>query len=316
MSQMRSSLDEFAQTAGAGLPLPGSGGTWARFATLAEWASRDLSLGRLCEGHADALAILAEAGMQPVRGAAYGVWASRSPTAATFAERTKGGWRLSGVKEFCSGSGIIDRALVSATTCDGQRMFDVSVAEQVASVVPDSWPSCGMAGSVSETLEFGGPAISEEFVVGRPEFYTSRPGFWFGATGVAACWYGGAVGLIKDLVEWVNPDPSELVLMDLGEAVSALEAIRTSLQIAASEIDQDPLDEHDTARFRAIVTRQLAHECAKTVLERVASAGGARPLCHHEGQSRRAADLYIYLSQHRGRRDAVELGRRLLKGRS
>jgi alkylation response protein AidB-like acyl-CoA dehydrogenase len=220
------------------------------------------------------------------------------------------------VKEFCSGSGIIDRALVIATTEDGQRMFDISVPEQVASVVPNSWPSTGMAASASETLEFGGPAIPEEFVVGLPEFYTARPGFWFGATGVAACWYGGAVGLINDLVECVDPEPSELVLMDLGEAVSALEAMRTSLMAAAREIDQDPSDEHDGARFRAIVTRQLVHECAKTVLERVASAGGARPLCHHEGQSRRAADLYIYLSQHRGRRDAVEIGRTLLRGRS
>jgi hypothetical protein len=104
--------------------------------------------------------------------------------------------------------------------------------------------------------------------------------------------------------------------MDLGEAVSALEAMRTSLKIAASEIDRDPADEHDGARYRALVTRQLVHECAKTVLERVASAGGARPVCHDEAQSRRAADLYVYLSQHHGRKDAVELGRTLLRGRS
>lgn len=40
MSQMRSPLDEFAQAAGADLPLAGSGETWAHFATLAEWSSR------------------------------------------------------------------------------------------------------------------------------------------------------------------------------------------------------------------------------------------------------------------------------------
>ncbi len=315
MSQMRSSLDEFAQTVGAELPLPGCGETWARFATLAEWSARDLSLGRLCEGHADALAILAEAGMRPVRGAVYGVWASRSSNAATVAQRTASGWRLTGVKEFCSGSGIIDRALVNATTEDGQRLFDVSVSEHVASVVPNSWPATGMAASASETIEFAGPTIPEELAVGGLEFYTSRPGFWFGATGVAACWYGGAVGLMNDLVERMSSEPSELVMMDLGEALSALEAMRSSLTIAASNIDQDPTDQHGGARFRALVTRQLVHESATTVLERVASAGGARPLCHHEGQSRRAADLYIYLSQHRGRRDAVELGRTLMRGR-
>ena len=44
------------------LPKPGSGGTPARFAALADWATRDLSLARLVEGHVDALAILEEAG--------------------------------------------------------------------------------------------------------------------------------------------------------------------------------------------------------------------------------------------------------------
>ena len=42
------------------LPLPGSGRTRERWAALADLAGEDLSLARLAEGHADALAILAE----------------------------------------------------------------------------------------------------------------------------------------------------------------------------------------------------------------------------------------------------------------
>ena len=41
------------------LPLPGSGRTRERWAALADLAGEDLSLARLAEGHADALAILA-----------------------------------------------------------------------------------------------------------------------------------------------------------------------------------------------------------------------------------------------------------------
>jgi alkylation response protein AidB-like acyl-CoA dehydrogenase len=315
MSQIRSSLDEFVESAGAELPLPGSGATWQRFAVLAEWAARDLSLGRLCEGHADSLAILAEAGMRPVKGASYGVWASRSKSAATIAERVDGGWRLSGTREFCSGSGIIDRALITATISEGQRMFDISVAEHVASVTPGSWPSVGMAASMSETLEFSGPLISDEFVVGPSEFYVNRPGFWFGAAGVAACWYGGAVGLVNELAEWIGNEPSEFVLMDLGVAVSALEAMQHALKNAANDFDDDPTDEQHRGRFRALVTRQVVHDSAHAILARVASAGGARPLCHDEAQSRRAADLYIYLSQHHGNTDAAEIGRAFMKAR-
>ena len=42
------------------LPLPGSGLTWRRFATLAEVAAGDPVHARLAEGHVDALAILTE----------------------------------------------------------------------------------------------------------------------------------------------------------------------------------------------------------------------------------------------------------------
>ena len=44
------------------LPLPGSGATWERWAAFADLAGEDLSLARLGEGHADAIAILAEFG--------------------------------------------------------------------------------------------------------------------------------------------------------------------------------------------------------------------------------------------------------------
>ena len=51
------------------LPLPGSGATWERWAAFADLAGEDLSLARLGEGHADAIAILAELG-GPARGVA------------------------------------------------------------------------------------------------------------------------------------------------------------------------------------------------------------------------------------------------------
>jgi len=259
---------------------------------------------------------LAEAGKRPVRGALYGVWAARSKSAATSAERVDGGWRLSGTKEFCSGTGIIDRALVTAATSEGQRLFDISVAEQVVAIASHSWPSIGMAGSMSETLEFGGPVISDEFIVGSHEFYLDRAGFWFGAVGVAACWYGGSVGLVNQLVEWLDPEPHDLVMRDLGIAISSLEAMRHALKAAADDIDDDPRDEHLRARLSALVTRRVVHDAAVTVLEKVASAGGARPLCHDESQSRRAADLYTYLSQHHGNSDAVAIGHTFLQARS
>jgi alkylation response protein AidB-like acyl-CoA dehydrogenase len=219
------------------------------------------------------------------------------------------GWQLRGTKEFCSGSHILDRALVTAESVAGYLTFDIAVNESVVSADDDSWPAVGMADSVSETLEFGGPVIGDDCVVGPGDFYTQRSGFWFGAVGVAACWFGGAVALVNDLVDAIGPNPNEHVLADLGYAASALESMRYVLKSAAESIDDDPFDTSHQAQFRALVARQVVHDCATEILARVASAGGARPLCHNEIQARRAADLYVYLAQHHGGADAAELGR-------
>jgi hypothetical protein len=311
MQPVRSLFEEFVRIDARDLPTPGSGKTWRRFEVLARWASIDLSVGRLSEGHADALAILAEANMEPLdTTATYGVWAARSLQGGTLAERVPGGWRLSGSKPFCSGSGIIDRALVIADTEDGARLFDIALEENVVSVHPHSWPAVGMADSVSETLDFGGPLIPEAQVVGPANFYTQRPGFWFGSSGVAACWYGGAVGLVNNLAASLSTEPNVHVLADLGVAASVLESMRAVLKETAGIIDDDPIDASGEGCYRALVTRQVVHDSATEVLARVGTAGGARPLCHDIDQARRSADLYVYLTQHHGGVDAAELGRR------
>ena len=315
MSRFRSTFEHVVRTEAAELPLPGEGDTWARFEALSRWAAQDLSLGRLVEGHSDAVAILAEAGMKPAEpGATYGVWAARSSGGGTIARLEADGWHLAGTKPFCSGSGLVDRALVTADTADGYRLFDVDVRQQVISAHPDSWQAVGMADSQSETLDFGGPAIPLDGAVGGPGFYLERPGFWFGAIGVAACWYGGAAGLVEHLGCTLDPGSSDVVLAEFGQAVAHMEAMRHVLRDASAEIDADPTDSAARAGARAQVARHAVHHGALRVLEHVAAAGGARPLCHHRGQGQRAADLYVYLAQHHGAQDAKELGRIALAG--
>ncbi len=303
-------LRDIAETSGPDLPLPGSGQTWRRFETLATWAAGDLSFGRLAEGHVDALAILAEAGCRPISPRAiYGVWAARNPIGGVIATHTEEGWHLSGHKPFCSGNGLIDRALVTAETDDGYRLFDISLAEHVIRTHPNSWPAVGMSGSLSDTLDFGGPPIPASHAIGGPEFYLDRPGFWFGAVGVAACWYGGASGLVSNLSASLGSNPSDLVLAELGYAVAHVDAMRDILMNAARSIDDDPEDAKDDASRRALVVRHAVHHSTTEVLRHAAAAGGARPLCHDQEQAQRAADLYVYLAQHHGPQDAMHLGR-------
>ena len=87
------------------LPLPGGGRTRERWAVLADLAEEDLSLARLAEGHADAIAILAELGAWPAAGREpLGVWAAQPPGPGLIASRTGHGWRLDGTKQYCSGA--------------------------------------------------------------------------------------------------------------------------------------------------------------------------------------------------------------------
>ena len=303
-------LREFVRSEAKTLPLPGAGETRRRFEVLASWAAVDLSVGRLAEGHSDAIAILAEAGMEPQNpDATYGVWAARMRQGGVTATSTNDGWLLSGSKPFCSGSNTLDRALVVAETVQGSRIFDVAVHQQVVSVHPESWAAVGMADSNSTTLDFGGPPIPSDQVVGPANFYTSRCGFWFGAAGVAACWYGGAVGLVQALLESIGDDPNGHVLSDLGVAIAGVQCMHDVLHEVADQIDRNPRDSSDHARFSALVARQVIHDRALDVLNLVGAAGGARPLCLDRAQSRRAADLFVYLSQHHGGSDSADIGR-------
>src|SRR5438067_12284843 len=86
------------------LPLPGGGRTRERWAVLADLAAEDLSLARLAEGHADALAILAELGVlaSPLAGRRLGVRAAQPPGPRLTASRADGGGRLDGTKQYRS----------------------------------------------------------------------------------------------------------------------------------------------------------------------------------------------------------------------
>jgi hypothetical protein len=286
------------------LPLPGSGRTWERWMVLADLAGEDLSLARLSEGHVDALAILAELGAGPPAGSRWGVWAAQPPGPGLSASPAAGGWRLDGIKRYCSGAHACTHALVTAAAPDGNRLFAVATAGLAP--VAGTWPATGMAASDTLDVEFtdvpGEP-------VGGPGDYTGRPGFAHGGAGVAACWYGGARGVGQTLLTAAaKRDIGPHALAHLGAVDIALQTARDSLARAAAEIDADPADREHGGWRRALRMRALVEATATEVMARVGRALGAGPLCHDEAHARRVADLTVYLRQHHAEGDLAELG--------
>lgn len=298
----------FAAAVGSGrldLPLPGHGRTRERWAAFAGLAEEDLSLARLGEGHADAVAILAELGAEPPpAGARWGVWAAQPPGPGLTAARDGDGWRLDGIKQYCSGAHWCTDAVVTATAPDGNRLFAVRAG--ALSPLPGTWPATGMAASDTLDVRFAGvPAVP----VGPPGGYTDRPGFAHGGVGVAACWYGGARAIGRTLLAAAaERDIGPHALAHLGAVDIALWKARAALEDAAEEIDADPGDLKGGARGRALRVRALVEAAATEVINRVGRALGAAPLCHDEAHSRRVADLTVYLRQHHAERNLAELG--------
>jgi alkylation response protein AidB-like acyl-CoA dehydrogenase len=287
------------------VPLPGSGATWQRWAAFADLAGEDLSLARLGEGHADAIAILAElGGPRPHPGSRWGVWAANPPGPNVTASRQGGMWILDGTKQYCSGARVCTNALVTAAAEDGARLFAVTVRD--LQPLEGSWPATGMAGS--DTLDVGFvtvPAVP----VGPPGGYVNRPGFSHGGAGVAACWYGGARAVGRTLLcGAAKRDIGPHGLAHLGAVDLALRAARFALSRAAQEIDADPGDLNGEGALRALRVRALTEAAATDVLARTGRALGAGPLSHDEAHSRAVADLTVYLRQHHAERDLARLG--------
>jgi alkylation response protein AidB-like acyl-CoA dehydrogenase len=293
------------------LPWPGGGRTRERWAVLAELAEEDLSLARLAEGHADALAILAELGEgPPPAGNRWGVWAAQPPGPGLLASSTADGWYLDGTKQYCSGAQSCTNVLVTAVAPDGTRLFAASTADLAP--VPGSWPATGMAGS--DTLDVGFDGIWAK-PIGGPGSYTDRPGFAHGGAGVAACWYGGARGVGKTLLAAAaKRDIGPYALAHLGAVDIALGTAKTVLDQAADDIDADPDDRKQEGRLRALRVRAVIEATATEVMARVGRALGAGPLGHDEAHGRRVADLTVYLRQHHAERDLAALGALVAEG--
>jgi hypothetical protein len=301
--------EQLAQLIAAGqdqLPLPARGATLQRWQCLALTAQHDLALVKLYEGHTDALAILAELDGPSRPGASWGVWCAESPDAAVVLRHNGAGEQvISGRKQWCSGAAALSHALVSCKDADGERhLAAVALRGPGVTITDEGWHAVGMAASASVDVVFDeAPAIP----VGDAGAYLSRPGFWYGGAGIAACWYGAAQALAAYLHAaargQLQPDPHRLA--HLGEVDVALGAAAALLRATAASIDRSPGAYAGRMAMRA---RLAAEAAATTVLTHVTRALGAGPLCRDARFARLAADLSVFLRQSHAERDLAMLG--------
>jgi len=284
------------------LPYPGDGQTSARHHALAEIARRNLSLARLAEAHFDALSILNEAGRTPVPGALYGVWASEIPGQALSIHNGV----LSGKKRFCTGAGLLDRAIVTATGPE-HRLIDIDLRATAHTLTIDTseWVTPAFADTATATVTFDSTPFTEADLVGPSRWYLDRPGFWSGAIGPAACWAGGALGMIDWALLQKRNEPH--TLSHLGALQADAWHLRTTLAQSGLEVDSHHADAAANHKL-ALTVRHLIEQTCTDVLTRIGRAYGPHPLALDAAVSRRYVELQLYIRQSHAERDLADLG--------
>lgn len=310
MHQANTLLQRLRELCADAPPLPGKGATPARHLRLMQVGREDLSLARLAEAHWDALSILAEAGRPPVDGALYGVWASEIPGRALTLQQTSHRLLVSGTKQFCSGVDLVDRALVTVGT-PAPLLLDLDLRQgtHYVETSTDTWKTDAFRSTHTGTISFNAFPAALNAILGPPGWYTSRPGFWHGACGPAACWAGGAAGLVDVAASSTRHDAHTLA--HLGALRAAVWALHAFLTAAGEQIDADP-DNYSAAQVRALTVRHLVEQACTDILRRFARAYGPAPLSMDESTSRRYHELDIYLRQCHAERDLEALATAML----
>lgn len=296
------------------LPLPGRGDTLTRWRALAAVAACDLSLAKLFEGHTDALAILSELDRAPESGdRIWATWAAEAPGAKVVLSPGPPGSRarLNGRKNWCSGAASASHALLTAWHEDGRgpQLVTVDLRRPGIELLADQWHAVGMSASASLDVVFTDVAAD---LVGAPGDYLTRPGFWQGGGGIAACWYGAAAALadaLRDAVRRAPPGGAHLFKWAaLGGVDVELRAAGSLLRDSARWIDANPVADASAVALRA---RLCVEAAATRVLDLVGRALGATPFCRQARFARLAADLPVFMRQSHAERDLAALGERI-----
>lgn len=171
----------------------------AALPVLAAIGSASLTVGRLFEGHLNAVKLARRYGNggavaildgEAAAGRISGVWNAERGGGVT-ATRVAGGYRLSGGKVHCSGAGTIRRPVVTARVEGETLMLLPDLADAGARIDLTVWRASGMRGTATGSVNFDGIVVPDAAVIGGPGDYYRSPWFSGGAWRVIAVQLGG-----------------------------------------------------------------------------------------------------------------------------
>jgi alkylation response protein AidB-like acyl-CoA dehydrogenase len=271
--------------------------------------SGSLPLGRLFEGHVNALELVLRYGdnrrVEPVAeearaGKLFGVWNTDDPNGLRLIRRHGRSW-LEGRKILASGAGHIQRPLVTATDENGRRLMVLPKLGAPDRADLSRWTAQGMRASATGTVDFTGTEIAPLEIVGNEGDYERQPGFSAGAWRFAAVHLGGMerlFDLLRRHLQETNRGQDPHQAARLGRAAMAIETARLWVAQAAS-ITEAPLGSRAPEQLVAYVNlaRLAVEAAALDLMQLVQRSVGLQAFLRPNPIERISRDLATYLRQ-------------------
>ncbi|MGI9174393.1 MAG: acyl-CoA dehydrogenase family protein [Rhodothermales bacterium] len=289
------------------------GTTYPLFLLLREIGRGSLPVGRVYEGHVNALHLISLYGTarQQARfadaacaGKVFAVWNTEAADGVRLVPTGRDRYRLEGAKTFASGAPWVDRPFVNGALPDGSWQMTIvpldTLSEKERRQRTDAswWKARGMQASASYRFDFTGLEIGAEHLIGQPGDYLQEPHFNGGAVRFAAVQLGGAQALFEAATAHLRSlkrtgDVHQQARM--GEAAIRLET-GTLWLLGAARIAERDVDAEAHVAY-AQMTRTAIEAVCLDVLRLVDRSVGARGLMPPSAVERIGRDLRLYLRQ-------------------
>ncbi len=240
-----------------------------------------LSVGRVFEGHVNALRLAFRYGSPALReavardardGHLFAIWVTEADAPVRL-RRTAEGHELSGEKMFCSGACHVTRPLITAEPEAGRdpRMLIVPLGAD-RSTTPTLGGLHGMRSAETGACDFTGIAVDVAMFVGEPGDYLRQPEFSAGAWRGIAVALGGVDRLVDELRAQLSErgrDANPAQLARIGEALIARETAamwaRRAALLAEGAIPAEPDDVANTVNLARIAAESAALDVIRLV---------------------------------------------------
>ena len=302
---------------------------------LASLGGADLALGRIYEGHVNALLLIETYGTLPQKrraaddahaGLLFGVWNTGEPAPMRIVDQ-HGRLTLQGSKTFATGAAFVQRPILTAEHHGWQMVQPRMECPEIASEIRmdrDSWRPLGMESSESLAIDFTGAQISMDDLIGEPGDFYREPYFHGGSIRFAAVQAGAVLRLAEMFADWVTgrgrqADPYQLARM--GEIDLLAQQAVLWIERAAAVAEACLWADADEAAVQQMVrcgnmTRLAIARAATAVMAQIVPGVGAHGLMRPARFERVLRDLTMYLRQPNPDGTLAEVGRSsLLSGR-